>query len=58
MFYVLGVGKVFPPACWVGAKIIIYSVLLKESRSATVDTVVEGEKQIYLFDIQNFILES
>ena len=58
MFYVLGVGKVFPPPCWVGAKIIIYYVLLKESRSATVDTAVEGEKQISLYDLQNFILES
>ena len=56
MFNIL--DKVFPPACRVGAKIVVCSVLLKKSRSVTVDTVGEGEKQIFLFNLQDLISES
>jgi hypothetical protein len=49
MFYIL--DMVLPPACWVGAMIVFSSILLKESRSVTVDTMGEGEKQIYLFNL-------
>ena len=50
--------QVLPLACRVGAKIVFCSVLLEESRSITVDTVGEGEKQIPLLNLQYFVLES
>jgi hypothetical protein len=50
--------KVLPFTCWIGTNIVNSSVLEEQSRPVMVNTVGDGEKNIFLFDLQNFTLES
>ena len=56
MFNILDL--VLSSACWVWAEIILNPVLLIESSSVAINAVSEGEKQIFLLDLQNFVSES
>ena len=56
MFNIL--DQVFPPACCVGAKIVVCSALLEESQSVAVNTMGKGEKEISLFNLQDLVSDS
>ena len=46
------------PASWVLAEIVLCSILLEETCSVAIDAMGEGEKQIYLLSLQDFVLKS